>query len=41
MDVKDIKKVLKDADSTNLFFTDLLGRLMTLSVNPDDISDIL
>ncbi|MCP5003399.1 MAG: glutamine synthetase [Planctomycetes bacterium] len=41
MNIEDIKTVLKDADSTNLFFTDLLGKLMTLSVNPDDISDII
>ena len=41
MDIEDIKKALKDADSTNLFFTDLLGKLMTLNVNPDDISDII
>jgi len=41
MDIEEIKEALKDADSTNLFFTDLLGRLMTLNVNPDDISDII
>ncbi len=41
MDIEHINQKLKDADSTNLFFTDLLGRPMTLTVNPDDISDII
>ena len=41
IDIEHINEMLKDANSTNLFFTDLLGRPMTLTVNPDDISDII
>ncbi|MCP4365570.1 MAG: glutamine synthetase [Planctomycetes bacterium] len=41
MDINQINLTLRDADSTKLFFTDLLGRPMSLSVNPEDIPAIL
>ncbi len=41
IDIEHINEMLKDVNSTNRFFTDLLGRPMTLTVNPDDISDII
>jgi len=36
-----IKEQLKETYTTKLFFTDLNGRLKSLSVNPDDIESIL
>ncbi len=36
-----IKEQLKEAYMTKLFFTDLNGRLKNLSVNPNDIDDII
>jgi glutamine synthetase len=36
-----IKEQLQEADTTKLFFTDLNGRLKTLSINPQDIEIIL
>ena len=36
-----MKKQLKEADITKLFFTDLNGRLKNLSINPDDIENII
>ncbi len=36
-----IKEQLKEAYTTKLFFTDLNGRLKSLSVNPNDIESIL
>ncbi len=41
MDINQINLALRDVDSTKLFFTDLLGRPMNLSVNPEDIADIV
>ncbi|MHC4196365.1 MAG: glutamine synthetase family protein [Planctomycetota bacterium] len=41
MDINQINLTLRDADSTKLFFTDLDGRPMSLSVNPEDIAAII
>ena len=38
---ENMKKQLKEADMTKLFFTDLNGRLKNLSINPDDIENII
>lgn len=40
-DLPSIKEQLKDAYTTKLFFTDLNGRLKNLSINPDDIEEII
>jgi len=37
----EIKERLQEAYTTKLFFTDLNGRLKNLSINPNDIEDIL
>ena len=36
-----IKEQLKEAYNTKLFFTDLNGRLKNLSVNPNEIENIM
>lgn len=40
-DLESMKKQLKKADMTKLFFTDLNGRLKNLSINPDDIENLI
>ncbi|MBT8356391.1 MAG: glutamine synthetase beta-grasp domain-containing protein [Deltaproteobacteria bacterium] len=39
--IKDVKENLKNTDSTKIFFTDLNGRLTSLTINPDDIDFII
>lgn len=40
-DLESMKKQLKEANMTKLFFTDLNGRLKNLSINPDEIESII
>ncbi|MBW1893529.1 MAG: glutamine synthetase [Deltaproteobacteria bacterium] len=40
-DIEQIQEMLRQADSTKIFFTDLNGRPMSLSINPKDIEKTL
>jgi glutamine synthetase len=40
-DIGHIKEMLKQTHSTKIFFTDLNGRPMSLSINPNDIDKVL
>ncbi len=39
--IEKIKQKLKDTDTAKIFFTDLNGRIMNLSINPENIESII